>query len=138
MNKMKYLIIFILVLCVLQMTFAEKRAKPLPLKVLKDPSSPNYVPYPYPKNKKELIEDMKYAIKKMYLPREDIHSVIEGTLPPSHTILPNLLEKKPVYKIGKIMKVKNLLSGHPYDYYWHIIILNEDDTIAAIKTTLGA
>jgi hypothetical protein len=113
------------------LVFAEKRAKPLPLNVLKDPSSPNYVPYPYPKNEKEIIEDMKYAIKKMYIPREDINYVIEGPLPESHTILPNLLEENSAYKIGKIMKVKNLLSGHAHDYYWHIIILKEDDSIAA-------
>jgi hypothetical protein len=131
MNKFKYFFTFVLVLSLLQFTFAEKRAKPLPMKELTDPASPSYVPYPYPKTKQELIADMKYAIKKFFLPSEDRHEVIIGPLPGFRKVLPNLLEENPMYKIGKIIKVKNLLSRCPYDYYWQIYILNEDDSKAA-------
>lgn len=132
MIKFKYLITFILVLLVCQYTFAEKRKKPLPLEELTNPSSPNYVPYPYPKTEKEIIADLKQAIKKIYLPREGRHRILLGELPTSHKILPNLLEEQPVYKIGRIIKVKNLLSGNAFEYCWQITILSEDDSTAAI------
>jgi len=131
MNKFKYFFTFVLMLAVLQFTLAEKRAKPMPMKDLTDPASPSYVPYPYPKTKQELIADMKYAIKKFFLPSEDRHDVIIGPLPEFRKVLPNLLEENPMYKIGNIIKVKNLLSGHPYDFFWLIQILNEDGSKAA-------
>jgi hypothetical protein len=131
MNKFKYVLILVLILGLYQTAFTEKRKKPIAMKELSDPSSHSYVPCPYPKNRKEIIINLKYAIERFYTPQPWRHSVNIGPVSASYKILPNLLEEKPIYKIGKIIRVKNLLSGMAYDYSWLVSILREDGSEAA-------
>jgi hypothetical protein len=130
MNKIKFLLIFILILSLVQVNVAEKRRPKRPMSHFTDPGSPSYVPYPFPKNNSELIADLKYVIQLHYLPTEGRNSISLGEQHPSFTILPSLLEENSVYRIGKIYKVRNLLPGMAHDYTWLIIILDKNDTVA--------
>jgi hypothetical protein len=129
MNIYKHLIIIVLILGLVQTSFAEKRKNPKSMKALTDPSSPSYVPIPYPKTREEIMTDLKYAFSKTHAPIEGTYSD-ESQAPPSQKVVMNLLEDKPIYKID-IIKVKNRNAKIPFDYKWLIIVINEDSTIAA-------
>jgi len=58
MNRFKYLSIIFLILSLTQIVMAEKRIKPKSMQELTDPSSPSFVPYPYPKTNEEIIADI--------------------------------------------------------------------------------
>lgn len=120
MNIVKYSIIFILVLGLFQPAAAEKRRKPVPMSELTNPSSPSYVPIPYPKTREEIIIDLKYAIKATSPRKEGAYIV--GRIPEFENMLLNLLEEDPVYKVGPIFKVKNRSSGVAHKYTWLILI----------------
>jgi hypothetical protein len=74
------------------------------LKDLSDPNSPSFVPYPFPKNDFEILEDFKYSIKKMRLYEE-----------PGYDIF--LLERKDV-SVDRIFKVEQKCMDFPHDYYY--------------------
>jgi hypothetical protein len=119
MKTIKYFTILILVFGLSQAGVTEKRRKPIPMSELTNPASPSYVPIPYPKTRKEIIDDLKYAIK-VTSPKDG--SYIVGTLPQLEIILMNLVEEKSVYKVGPIYKVKTRASGNSGDYTWLILI----------------
>ncbi|NIO81237.1 MAG: hypothetical protein GTN53_09730 [Candidatus Aminicenantes bacterium] len=129
MNKYKHLIIIILILGLVQVSFTEKRKNPKSMKALTDPSSPSYVPIPYPKTREEIMTDLKYAFSKTHAPLEGTYSD-ESQAPPSQKVVMNLLEDKPIYKID-IIKVKNRNANIPFDYEWLINVINKDNTVAA-------
>jgi hypothetical protein len=132
MIKAKHFVIVVLVLGILQLTFAEKRAKPMPLEELTNPDSPSYVPYPYPETRKEIIEDLKYAIKKLCDIKDGEKEVFIGNNRPFiDKVLLSVLLEKGTYKIGKIIKVRHLRVTHAYDYMWLIFIMNKDNSVAA-------
>ena len=129
MKVMKYFVILMLISCLFQFTFGEKRAKPLPMKELTDPSSPSYVPIPYPKNRKEIIVDLKYALNKLFGDKDGTH--FYGKVPKIREILVQLAESNSPFKIGEIIKVKNRAHGMPNDYTWLILIIDKNGEIAA-------
>ena len=129
MNKYKHLIIIVLIIGLVQISFAEKRKKPKSMKSLTTPSSPSYVPIPYPKTREEIMTDLKYAFSKIYTPMERYYSV-ENPAPPSREVVMNLLKDKPLYKID-IIKIKNRNANVPDDYSWLILVINKDNTVAA-------
>ncbi|UCH94435.1 MAG: hypothetical protein JSV88_29765, partial [Candidatus Aminicenantes bacterium] len=129
MKTIRYFTVFILVLFICQINVAEKRVNPKPMKELTDPSSPSYVPYPYPKNRKEIIEDLKYAINKLFVDKKGIY-VDENPLE-KEDILVLLMEEKSAYKIGEIIKVKNRTYLKAHDYNWLILIIGDNGEIAA-------
>jgi len=126
MKITKYLVILFLVPCLFQFqpVSAKNRRKPVPMNHLTDPSSPSYVPYPYPKNRKEIIADLLYAIEKVH----GLHpgEYIAGRRPKTIEIYLNLLEKNPVYRVGKIIKVKNREHSVAHDHTWLILIENQE------------
>ncbi|UCH98443.1 MAG: hypothetical protein JSV88_16800 [Candidatus Aminicenantes bacterium] len=139
MNRRKYFLTLFLVICLIQVTIAEKRVKPKSIEELTNPSSPSYVPYPYPITRSEIIEDLKYAIKKLCTPKKGRYeSFTPGNIPITDKIKLNLLEEKPKYEIGKILKVKNRVSGFAEDYYWIVFILNKKDNSIAARIHLLA
>jgi hypothetical protein len=129
MKTMKYFTVLILVLSLCQISVAEKRVKPKPLEELSDPSSPSYVPYPYPKNRKEIIEDLKYAINRLFVDAQEEYIV--GRTPKIKEILIQLLKENSHYKIGKILKVMNKNQRMAHDYTWLILIRGKNGEIAA-------
>ena len=137
MFKHKVLIAFTVLLLV-GYVFAEKRVKPIPLERLSDPDSPSYVPVPYPKNETEAITDLKYAIKRCFSKQEGVHEVYIGSSSPSvpfENVLLNLLEEKPIYRIGEIVKVKvSVYRGDTSKYAVYAYI--EDDNTVSEKSTI--
>ena len=132
MIKFKHFLALGLVICLFQPIIAEKRVKPKSIKELTDPLSPSYVPYPYPKTRNEIISDLKYAIKKINKPQEGKYeSFLPGEKPVTKMIELKLLDEDPVYKFGKIIKVKNRIAGFASDYYWIIFVLNRNNSVAA-------
>jgi hypothetical protein len=116
----KYVILFIIInLFLLSNAIAENRTRIYSMKDLTDPSSPSYVPYPYPQNRNEIIADLKYAIHKLFdQTHEGKQEIILGPPPIGNEIMLNLLEKKPIYKIGRIVKVKNLNTRGISGFSW--------------------
>jgi hypothetical protein len=120
-NKIIIIISLVLILAI-PMT-AKKRRSPHSIDELTNPESPSYVPYPYPKNRKEVIYDLIYGIKKTSIPHEG--SFVAGRIPESEKILLNLLEANSIYEVGKIFRMKNLSSGNAHDFSWFIFIADQ-------------
>lgn len=129
MRITKYFLILILVMSFCQFTGAEQRVKPKPMKEFTDPSSPSYVPNPYPKNREEIIEDLKYAVKKLFIDKEGTY--VDREEPEIRQFLVKLVEENTVYKIGEIIKVKNRTHRMADDYTWLILIMNPKGEIEA-------
>lgn len=127
MIKAKHLIVLVLVLGLINITFADKRPKPKSLNELTDPKSPSYVPFPYPEKRGEIIADLKYYADKYC---NDDPEKWNGEVPATEIVLKNLLEPQPIYTIGKIIKVKNRTVKLPHDYSWLIYIMGKDGNIA--------
>jgi hypothetical protein len=135
MKSMKYFTVLILVLGMCQIVVAEKRVKPKPMKEFTDPSSPSYVPYPYPKNREEIIEDLKYAVKKLFIDKKGTY--LDGKVPEIRQLLVKIVEKNSIYKIGEIIKVKNRNHRMADDYTWLILIKNPKGEIEARVSLLA-
>lgn len=129
MKIVKYFTVLILVFGLCLAAVAEKRVKPMPMKEFTDPSSPSYVPHPYPKKRVEIIEDLKYAINILFADGEENNG--ESKTPEIKTILLHLLDEIPVYKVGEIHKVKNRSHRLAHDYTWLITIEDENGQIVA-------
>lgn len=131
MKLLKTIIIFIIVITFCFPLIAEKRKPRKSMKELTDPNSPSYVPFPYPKNKKELIADMKYYF--IDLSEGATTSHIDGGTPINDIITKDLFGPNPTYKFGKIVTVKNRASYFPDDYLWLVYVLDsEGDAVMRI------
>ncbi len=122
MKMMKYSIILILAFCLCQFAVGEERRKPIPMEQLTNPSSRFYIPHPYPKNKNEIIANLRFQLKGYYPPKKT-------TQAGSKANLLEILDGKTSYKLGKIIKVKNRIAHIPHDYSWLILILDKDEKI---------
>ncbi|HLP49084.1 MAG TPA: hypothetical protein VK469_24290, partial [Candidatus Kapabacteria bacterium] len=90
-----------------------------------------YVPYPYPKNREEIIADFKYYCENFCGPKKGYkEAFIRGYVDITDKILLDLLEPHPEYQIGEIFKVKNRIAGLADDYNWLIMIMNRNGQIA--------
>jgi hypothetical protein len=121
MKATKYIAVLILIFSICFPAYGEKRVKPKPMKELTEPKSPSFVPYPYPKNREEIIADLKHYVEKYC---NDTESVWIGEVPSTEIVLKNLLEPSSIYKIGKIIKVKNRSHKESHDYSWLIYIMD--------------
>ena len=135
MKIMKYFLIVTLLLCLCQTGFGEKRANPTPMKELTDPASPSYVPYPYPKTKKEVAEDLKYAINKVFTRNQE--SYVDGETPDIKEILLKVIDESSGYTVSDVVKVKNRNHRMAHDYSWLIMIRDENGDIVA-RTAMRA
>lgn len=124
MKYFKYIIIFLVILSMCIFIFPEKRKPRLSMKELTDRNLPTYVPYPYPKNKKEILDDIKYYYIELTNKANFSHT---GKTPINKTITANLFGPKPVYRVGKILKVKNRISDFPEEYSWLVYIMDSDN-----------
>lgn len=125
MKLVKYSIILVLVCCLFQTAFGEKRVKPRAMKELTDPASPSYVPIPYPKNKEEITIDLKYAIKKVFASGNK-RAYLGGKTPEIRTTMLKLLDENSGYNVGETVKVKNRNNRFAHDYGWLIMVRDEN------------
>jgi hypothetical protein len=119
MNQLfKTLLVILLAMCWGSGLEAEKRIPPqVSLDDLSDPSSPSYVPNPYPKTNGEIIENLEYQISKMYSKDR-----WEYSLTKTKDLLPELIKENPGARIEEIAKVKNRISLMADNYSYLIII----------------
>lgn len=119
---MKNLIVILLTACLLTPLVAKERLKPKPMSELKNPDSPSYVPIPYPKTREELIQDIAYATKKLFMDKDGEYIVLGGKST-FHEIIFKLFGDKPVYRIGKIFVVNNR-NRRAHNYTWLVLVEN--------------
>lgn len=124
MKLFKLIITLIIFLSLCLPSLAEKRKPRLSMKELTDRNSPTYVPYPYPKNKKELLADIKYYYIDM---TAGASSSYVGKTPISKIIIADLFGPNSNYKVGKIFKVKNRIAEFPDEYLWLVYIMDSDN-----------
>ena len=125
--------LFLLILAFLALTIflnAEKRRPPVPLEELQNPKSPSYVPIPYPQTREEIIEDLKYLIKKFYVPRKGLKFVGENFC---SKIFPKLLKKESGYFIGKIVTAINKTHSSSKKYFVIEIFNNSNNVVARVS-----
>lgn len=103
-KKLTILLVSFMVIFAIFVQAQKKRPPRYTLKELSDPESPSYVPYPFPKNDFEILEDFKYGMKKMRTYKE-----------PGWDIF--LLNKKGI-SVDKIVKVKQKCLNYPEKYYY--------------------
>ncbi len=128
---MKYIVLLLLIIVFCLQLIGEERKKPISMKELTDPKSPSYVPYPYPKNRAEIIADFKYYCENFCGEKNgDKESFIRGYEDITDKISLNLLEPHPEYQIGEIFKVKNRIAGFADEYTWLILVMNRNGQIA--------
>jgi hypothetical protein len=113
----------VLILALVLPAFAAKRRKGESKEELTDPASPSYVPFPYPKNRAELIADIKYYYVDL---TKDAKSGFVGGMPIDKKISLDMFKPGTKYKIGKILKVKNNVDYLPDDYYWLTYVMDEE------------
>lgn len=111
---------------------ASKKPPPFSLKVLTDPDSPSFVPFPYPKTDFEIIEDFKYGIKILFGSKEQIIAAFARGDFDDVNLGRNLFGEIPSWKVARIIKVKDLIERSPNLYYFILPIVNEKGTRVAI------
>ncbi len=135
MRILKYIVVLLVFICLFQTVEAKKRYKPIPMKELTDKSSPSFVPIPYPKNRREIIVDLKYWLNKTFGP--DSKSQSAGRQPKFVDYLEKVLDERSGYGFGKISKIINYYSTDSYGYKWQILIEDPYGKIVAL-TLLSA
>jgi len=111
---------------------ASKKPPPLSLKVLKDPDSPSFVPFPYPKTDFEIIEDFKYGVKILYGSKEKIKAAFERGDFDYINFARNLFGDNPSWKVAKIIKVKDLIETSPNLHYFILPIVDKKGVVVSI------
>ena len=110
---------------------ASKKPPPFSLKVLTDPNSPSFVPFPYPKTDFEIIEDFKYGVKVLFGSEEKIKAARARGDADHVNLALNLFGDNPNWKVTQIIKVKDLLERSRTIYYFLLQIVNEKGTSVA-------
>jgi hypothetical protein len=119
MKNNKIILLFIM-FAIMSSLFAEVEKRRLPrytMKDLTDPQSPSYVPYPFPKDRFEILEDFKYGIKKTRWYKS-----------PGNDIF--LLEKEGI-SVNKIVRVEEKYLRAPY-FYYYLFHVKRDGAVAGI------
>ncbi len=89
---------------------------------LGDKLSPSYVPFPYPTKRKEIIADLKYAIRYMYGGKLNTLREKKGT---RQMVFYKLLTEAHDIKIGRIITLKNKIKEFHDDYTFLITITDQ-------------
>lgn len=135
MRKTKYIAILVLAMFICFNAAADKRPERKSMKELTDPNSPSFVPYPYPKKRKEIIDDIKYFVQNVSEGANE--SYVKGVVPVSDIMLENLFSANPQYTFGKIIKVKNRIDLLPDNYSW-LIFVNDGDGNIVMRIAIRA
>lgn len=111
---------------------ASKKPPSLSLKVLTDPDSPSFVPFPYPKTDFEIIEDFKYGIKILFGSKKQIIAAFARGDFDDVNLGRNLFGDNPSWKVARIIKVKDLIERSPSLHYFILPIVNKKGVVVAI------
>lgn len=130
LNKKIFTILSLVLIAFLPIQ-AQKKPPQIPLKELTDPSSPNYVPYPYPKTDFQIIEDFKYGVKFLFGDKTKHFSVINGDISDIKLIL-KLLEEDSALRVTNIIRVENMVQTSPCLYNFVLQIEDENGKVVAV------
>jgi len=111
---------------------ASKKPPPFSLKVLTDPNSPSFVPFPYPKTDFEIIEDFKYGVKILFGSKENIKAARKRGDDDHVNLALNLFGDDPSWKLARIIKVKDLIERSPCLHYFILPIIDKKGVVVAI------
>jgi len=103
---------------------ASKKPPPFSLKVLTDPDSPSFVPFPYPKTDFEIIEDFKYGVKILFGSKEKIMVAFARGDFDYVNLGRNFFGDNPSWKVARIIKVKDLIERSPNLHYFILPIVD--------------
>jgi len=134
MKRKRIIIIALLSLMLAIPASAKKRAKPRDIKEFTNPKSLSYVPYPYPKNRREITANLEHYVKKFCSADE---STYKGGMPPTEIVFRKLIEPESGYRVGEIVKVKNYNAQVPADYNW-LVIIDDSDGLPAMRVGMYA
>jgi len=105
---------------------AVERAKPKISSIeLSDPNSQNYVPHPYPKSRDHVIADFKYWVRHHFMGRVPYGDMKEN-ITVYERVLPKLIEKDSMYRIGRVYRVYNLshILAHDHNHVLEVMDLS--------------
>ncbi len=108
--------------------FSGERCKPKSVEELTNMNSISYTLHPYPKNKKEIIANLKFYWKEFILGTKYVS--LDNSIPSPDIIFKGLYQSNPIYKIAKIVKVKNRIERIAHDYSWLIILMDMEGKVA--------
>ncbi|MCX6584934.1 MAG: hypothetical protein NT166_32580 [Candidatus Aminicenantes bacterium] len=134
MKLKSILIIFVLLLAVFPVFSKKRSASILSMNDLTTPSSPSYVPYPYPKSESEIMENFRYGIQKTFANNMASfeYSMIKISNP-----LPKFLQKNSNLTVQKIVKVENRIAEMS-DAFSYLIILFDKETNEYARVAMTA
>jgi len=133
--KIKKIIIVCLLLLAAFPVFSKTRSGSiLTMSDLTTPSSPSFVPYPYPDNEDKIIENLRYGIEKAfaYNPTSFEYS-LNKTLNP----LPKFLQKNSSMAVQKIVKIQNRIAEMA-DAFSYLVILFDKETNEYARVAMTA
>lgn len=100
---------------------------------LTDTSSPSFVPYPNPKTKDQIIEDLRYGIEKVFLNK----NAFEYSMDKIKNPLQNFLQKNSSMAVQKIVKVENRIVEMT-EAFSYLIILFDKKTKDCARVSITA
>ncbi|MCX6582823.1 MAG: hypothetical protein NT166_21820 [Candidatus Aminicenantes bacterium] len=134
MKLKSILIIFVLLLAVFPVFSKKRSASILSMNDLTTPSSPSYVPYPYPESEDKIIENLRYGIQKTFA---NNMPAFEYSMNKTANPLPKILRKNSTMTVQKIVKVENLIAEMA-DSFSYLIILFDRETNEYARVAMSA
>ncbi len=131
MKHIKIILLFVIAMSICQPLMSENVLPTwLSLNDLTTPSSPSYVPYPFPETSEEIVADLKFYLKRSYANQDQSHSNSSKEV----DLLYQLIMKNSTVKIEGVVKVTNRIPGYPSGYSYLIIIKDlESHMIARVS-----
>ncbi len=109
--------------------FSGERVKPKTIEELTNRGSLSYTLHPYPKNKKEIIANLRFFWEEFIQGTKSVS--IDNSEPPVDIVFNGLYQANPpIYEIGKIVKVRNRMDRLAHDYSWLIILFDMEGNVA--------
>ncbi|MFW9880783.1 MAG: hypothetical protein ACFFG0_47585 [Candidatus Thorarchaeota archaeon] len=131
MKQVRYVFFAFILFTLSILIYSTERVPKVPMEQLTNPNSPSYVPIPYPKTDEEVIEDVKYIIKRM-APKK-MQTVKAGTeVHPREEIMNELLKKNSKYKYGRVIKVKTRSRIFRHENAFLIEIIDEKKFVRGV------
>jgi len=134
MKLKKILIVYLLLLAFFPVFSKTRSASILSMNDLTTPSSPSYVPYPYPESEDKIIENLRYGIQKTFA---NNMPAFEYSMNKTANPLPKILRKNSTMTVQKIVKVENRIAEMA-DSFSYLIILFDRETNEYARVAMSA
>ncbi len=129
MKYTTYITAFLIIILISSPLTAEIRKARLPMKEFTYRNSPSYVPFPYPKNRQEILTDFKYYVQTYCVEGKFHQKNIDDSPFTVDIISRELMKPDSKYIFGKLIKVKNRNAIYCDDYCWLIPIFDKSGVV---------